>query len=131
MNTDKYFNNKPYPTKKEFTVKYWYRAGKVVCREMPNGTQFIDPEVGVTIELGACVKEEAVDREAYRAATQAYGAETARLTEQFKQDLFVELGIVGNPKADKLYSIAWAHGHSAGFSEVLSYAWDLVDLIKD
>lgn len=132
MNTDKYKNDKSYPTKDQFTTTWWYRAGRAVAKRNPGmETEILDPRVGVEIELGACASEKIFDKEAYRAATSAYGAETARLEAQFKQDLFVELGIVGNPQADKLYSIAWAHGHSAGYSEVLSYAWDLVDLIKD
>lgn len=131
MNTDKYKNNAPYPSKKDFTTTFWYRAGRVVCKETPDGNQVCDPEVGVTIELGACVKETVVDTAAFNAAKVAYSLETARLERQFKEDLFIELNIVGNPKADKLYSIAWQHGHSSGYAEVLSYAWDLVDLIKD
>jgi hypothetical protein len=136
MNTDKYKNTMPYPTQKDFTVTYWYRAGKVVAKREPGAeTEILDPRVGEPldkggIELGACASEKVVDP-AYKIAIATYGARTAQLEAQFKQDLFVELGIVGHPKADKLYSIAWEMGHSAGYSEVLSYAWDMVDLIKD
>lgn len=35
-----------------------------------------------------------------------------------------------NPKAQKLFSIAWDFGHANGFSEVYSYATQLVDLVK-
>lgn len=132
MNTDKYKNALPYPPQKDFTVTYWYRAGKVVAKREPGKeTEILDPAVGISIELGACVMERFEDKVGYKAALQAYGHETGRLEAQFKQDMFVELGIVGHPKADRLYSIAWEQGHSAGYSEILSYAWDMVDLIKD
>ena len=49
---------------------------------------------------------------------------------QFKSDLFNDLEIVGNPKAELLWSKAWELGHSSGYHEVYSYASDLVDLIK-
>ena len=50
--------------------------------------------------------------------------------EEFKKDLFEDLGIEFNPKRDKLYSLAWEKGHSSGFSEVYNYACELVDLIQ-
>lgn len=71
------------------------------------------------------------DAKDFKERAQAYNLETARLEAQFKQDFFVELDIVGHPKADKLYSKAWEHGHSAGYQEVMNYGYDLVDLIKD
>lgn len=130
MNAEKYKNTLPYPKKGDFTTTYWYRAGRVVATRDQHG-MVMDPAVGETIELGACVKEEVVDNDAFRAAKTAYGQYTANLEAQFKQDLFVELGIVGHPKAEKLFAIAWEHGHASGYSEIMSYAWDLVDLIKD
>jgi TPR repeat protein len=132
VNTDKYKNNKPYPAKADFTTTWWYRAGKAVAKRNPGmETEILDPRVGIDIELGACANEKSIDQVAYKAALRAYDHETARLVAQFKHDMFVELGIVDNPKADKLYSIAWEQGHSSGYSEVLSYAWNIVDLIKD
>ena len=41
-----------------------------------------------------------------------------------------DLGILDNPKADKLMSIAWEVGHSCGYNEVYIYACDLVELIQ-
>ena len=60
----------------------------------------------------------------------AYWEDQRRFTEQFKKDLFEELGITNNPKAEKLYSISYDLGHSSGFSEVYNYAQDLVELIQ-
>jgi hypothetical protein len=53
-----------------------------------------------------------------------------RLELEFKKDLFEELGITNNPKAEKLYNYAWDLGHSAGYHEVYSYAQDLLELIQ-
>jgi hypothetical protein len=64
-------------------------------------------------------------------AFHSYRNEEARIYEQFKQDLFEDLGIEANPKRDKLFSIAWDMGHSAGYQEVYGYACDLVELIED
>ena len=40
------------------------------------------------------------------------------------------LGVTGNPKADKCYSLAWEYGHSSGYQEVYKYYSEFVDLIK-
>lgn len=51
--------------------------------------------------------------------------------EEFKNDLFEELGITNNPKREKLFNKAWEHGHAYGFYEVYNVACDLVELIED
>ena len=59
----------------------------------------------------------------------AYQEDQARLNKQFRLDLEVEHGVIGNPKADKLFEIAWEQGHSYGFSEVALHYDQLVVLI--
>jgi len=49
--------------------------------------------------------------------------------EEFKRDLFYDLGISENPKREMLYAKAYEMGHSSGYSEIYSVACDLVDLI--
>jgi hypothetical protein len=49
---------------------------------------------------------------------------------EFKTDLLADFGVVGNPKADKAFNLAWEYGHSSGYYEVVNYFHDLVDLIK-
>lgn len=61
---------------------------------------------------------------------QEYHAETCKLFEKFKQDLFEDLGIEANPKREKLFSIAYDLGHSSGYSEIYNYACELVSLIE-
>jgi len=59
-----------------------------------------------------------------------YSADQRRLEELFKQDLFDEHSVAGNPKAQRCYEIAWEHGHSSGFSEVAAYFSEFVELIQ-
>lgn len=58
-------------------------------------------------------------------------AESARLSQLFKDDLFAALGISENPKREKLYAIAYEKSHSGGFSEIHCEALAMVDLILE
>jgi hypothetical protein len=60
----------------------------------------------------------------------AYFADCRRLEEMFKRDLFDEHSVVGNPKAQRCFEIAYEHGHSNGFSEVAGYFSEFVELIQ-
>lgn len=50
--------------------------------------------------------------------------------EVFREDLAKEHDLVGHPKADLLFSIAWVHGHSSGLIEVAQYYDEFADLLK-
>lgn len=63
-------------------------------------------------------------------AYDAYQAETSRLMMEFKKACEEDQGVVGNPKADMLWSKAWERGHSSGYHEVYGVYNDLVELIK-
>lgn len=52
------------------------------------------------------------------------------MTEQFRADLEQEHGLSGHPKADRLWSLAWEHGHSNGFSEVVLHYEEFAELVK-
>ena len=58
-----------------------------------------------------------------------YGADTARRHAEFKADVLEEVGLTGHPKADKVFEKAWEMCHSAGYSEVTNYMYDLADLV--
>ena len=58
-----------------------------------------------------------------------YKKEEARLEQEFKNDAIEAVGLKGHPKAEKAYALAWDHGHSAGFSDVLGYLSEFADLI--
>lgn len=62
---------------------------------------------------------------------QSQSERAQKVINEFKNDMFNELGIQDNPKRELLYQKAYEMGHSYGFSEVFSYACDLAELIKD
>lgn len=122
----KYTTTLDWPEKANYTMYFVYRAGEVLF----SGN--VEEYHAVKDMLGAnTVIERSVDDEAFKDARRAYAADQSRLTEQFRQDLFVEHNVVTNPKRDKCFSLAWDQGHSAGYGEVASYFDTFVDLIKD
>ena len=66
----------------------------------------------------------------YYEQLQLYCKEEVRLHNLFRQDLEAEAGTSNNPKKDLLFEKAWEFGHSAGFSEIASYYFDLAELVK-
>jgi hypothetical protein len=65
-----------------------------------------------------------------RAQKDAHGTEQGRLTQLVKSDLEAENGLTGHPMADKLWEKAWSHGHHAGYSQVVSYYEDFMELLE-
>ena len=53
----------------------------------------------------------------------------AELLKEFKEDLFIVIGIAGHLKADKLFQIAWDAAHADGYWQVYFYARDLSVLL--
>ena len=53
-----------------------------------------------------------------------------RLRILFQADLEEEHGVRNHPKADRVFELAWEHGHSSGYEEVVSCYADFVELIK-
>jgi hypothetical protein len=60
----------------------------------------------------------------------AYRADSNRLHQQFKNDLFEEYGVVDNPKRELLYQKAWNLGHAYGYESVATEFGELVELIR-
>lgn len=123
MNFDLYENTLDYPCAADFTTTHYYRDGACIhtrTPSTPHHPSFTD----------GCIREVIVDKAALKAAQTAYYAETSRLQEQFKQDLFAELEITNHPMREKMYSQAWDDGHSSGLSEVYNCALSLVNLIE-
>ena len=59
--------------------------------------------------------------------------ETRALKEKFQLDLeraFLSEKFQERKKLDLLFKLAWDHGHSAGFTEVLIYYEEMVPLLK-
>lgn len=61
----------------------------------------------------------------------AYSKEQGLLEARFKEDLLKEHGVVGHPKVEKVWALAWDYGHSHGFHSVAGFFAELADLIKD
>lgn len=49
---------------------------------------------------------------------------------EFRDWLFEEFGVTGNPKAQKVFDLAWDYGHENGFSGIYFFFADIVVLIK-
>jgi len=64
-------------------------------------------------------------REAREERVMARLADERRLREELEE----EYGIVGHPKASRLWEIAWDLGHAYGYDEVEAHYRELVDLL--
>ena len=63
-------------------------------------------------------------------AGQRYNAEVHRLHKQFRADLALQFfGTDGHPKSDRLFELAWSHGHSGGLADVYHYYSEFSDLL--
>jgi phosphomannomutase len=113
MNFDDYKNTMPYPSKP-----------KKPHLNISHASQDVQ-------QYFLALKKWESEMEIYRKEVAAYQKTDADLYVKFMQDIFDDLGIANNPKRDRLFSIAWDMGHSAGYSEVYHYASELVDLIRD
>lgn len=85
-------------------------------------------ETTTTIAQAKVLKEQHAERK--RQQRRLHNEEDGRLTDLLKSDLESENGLVGHPKADVLWRIAWEHGHSSGYSDVINWYEDLVELVK-
>lgn len=97
---------------------------------MPHRTQFY-VTVKATAPSGKVHEVRVFEEELFREALAAYTDEACKRQNAFRQDLLEELGVTDHPKADLLISKAWELGHSSGYSEVVNWAYDLVDFLRD
>ena len=133
MNFDSYKNTLKYPLRKDFTRKFLYKSGKLVATitQTPNEeapTTVFESEFTEIPEK--CVVETEVDGVAYKLAFDAYHAAEQAVYDNFKNDLFADLGISDNPRRHVLFAKAWERGHSSGLQEIYNVACDLVELIE-
>jgi len=54
----------------------------------------------------------------------------ARMILLLRNDLAAEHGVAEHPKEQKLWDLAWDHGHSSGFGEIITYYEEFVELLK-
>lgn len=60
---------------------------------------------------------------------ECYNAETQRLFNLWKEDLFEEYGVTDNPKAEKAFNLAYDYGYDCGDQSIETYFSELVELI--
>lgn len=111
-----------FPNKSNYTLKYYYRRGKLLCIKKP----FCDIE---EVPLDAA-EETVFDEEGYELHRKAWLAEKVKMEQEFKEDLIRSVGLTGSDKVEKCFSLAWDYGISSGLKEVHEYFLDLVDLIR-
>lgn len=80
-------------------------------------------------EFGTRIDWYESDYSKWQVSRNAYHQAIGRIEDQFRQALFVELGIENHPKRDKFYAKAWEHGHSGGLYEVANSLVDLIELM--
>jgi hypothetical protein len=61
---------------------------------------------------------------------EVYRNRQREINEEFHVDLAAEHGLTGHPKEQKLFDLAWSHGHSYGLAEVASYYEEFAELLK-
>lgn len=73
----------------------------------------------------------ASEKECERTQHRLHNEEESRLTGLLCSDLETEHGLVGHPKADKLWALAYEYGHSSGYSSVINYYEEFAELISE
>lgn len=120
LNLAEYETPLNFPTKADFTTKFYYKNGKRVATMRPG-------DQPVLVEQGS-VEEKVVNEEAFKTARAEYGRHEAVLRERFIVDLLKDNDVEDNEFTRALYSIAWVQGHSSGLHEVESTFGDLCHL---
>ncbi|TXG86113.1 MAG: hypothetical protein E6R13_01115 [Spirochaetes bacterium] len=108
-----------YPVTKNYTKYFVYSEGKLVY-ETEYGEEVPSVYKHYTIE-------KKVDITGFQLHMKYYADELSKLYDEFKLDLFKELGIEDNPKREMLFDKV--RSISDSFSSIYEYASDLVDLI--
>lgn len=125
-----YENTRPFPDAASYLTEKWYAGDKLVAiREKRKRVTFVTDLKLTPEELKLCRKTTETNKVGYRLEMAEYKEETDRLHEQFKQDLFNDLGIAENPKREELFEKAWELGHHK-FDAAFHWAEDLVKLIR-
>ena len=67
----------------------------------------------------------------YRELQAKFADRCNEVDEAFKRAALADLGLTDHPKADKLWTLAWEYGHSAGYQEIWNYAQEFAELLTD
>ena len=117
----------PYPNQKDYITFYVYDKGVVLW----SGPNWEKDKAELKEEYPNALIQEVLDEDAYKARRKEYSDESAKLYQEFQNDLFENFNVTDNPKRFKCFELAWEHGHSSGLEEVSGYFGDLVVLIQD
>lgn len=71
------------------------------------------------------------DRTVRSAALRAYHAGQDVANAEFRVALESENHMLNHPKADRLWDLAWEHGHSSGLQDVIHYYEEFLSLVQD
>ena len=114
-----------YPNKGDYTTYYVYDKGECVAKAVG----FEKSKRQLRDEYPNAVIQEALDEEAYKAHRKQYNTESAKLRDEFANDLFEEFDVGDNPKRHKAFDYACDKGGS--YSDVYDVFADIVELIED
>ncbi len=131
MNFEKYVNKLPYPQSTDYAKYNIYFRGNPAILGTYRGITKKERDA-VKQEYPDAVAEVAtVDQKAFAEAINAYFVEIDAIKKQFWSDFAEEVGVSqDHPKFGLLQRLAWDYGHSAGYSEVYSYAVDLALFLR-
>ena len=116
-----------YPNKQDYITFYVYDRGELLFA----GFASTNSKIKLKEDYPNAVIQEVLDEERYKAHRKEYESESAKLRQEFQNDLFEDFGVSDNPKRFKCFDLAWELGHSSGLQVVYTYFGDFVDLIKD
>ena len=116
-----------YPNKKDYITLYVYDKGVVLW----SGPNWEKDKAELKEEYPNALIQEVLDEDAYKARRKEYSDESAKLYQEFQNDLFENFNVTDNPKRFKCFELAWEKGHSNGLEEVYNEFYDLVELIQD
>lgn len=120
-----------YPLIDDFRVTYYYKNGGLLAKK-EYGVITLAPEFNETIdEPIGMVKEVVFDKEGHETARLAYFKEMKKRKDEFKNDCFVDLGIVNDPRKEVLYNRAYDVAHGNGLHCVYEELSELVDFINE
>jgi len=116
-----------YPNKKDYITSYVYDKGECLW----SGPTWEKDKAELKEEYPNALIQEILDEDAYKARRKEYNDESAKLHEEFVNDLFENFNVTNNPKKHKAFALAWEKGHANGLEEVYNEFYDLVELIQD
>ena len=128
----KYKTKLPYPTNPRIpeSLKDALRNRHVVFSKIKEFDDFVEQTYKETSSACKDWKTYKAEVIKYHTERDAYQEDQNLKEEQFRQDALEECGLLNHPKASKLYSFAWEHGHSSGLYEVFYWLQEVADLVS-